>query len=105
MSWPRSRSADGVLSVGANVTWAQLEAFARGKLPEIHALTAAVRLAADPQRRHAGRQHRPRLAGRRFTLFPDDRRGRAGIGERFAARAAWPIKDFHPGPKADRRSR
>ena len=30
---------DGVLSVGANVTWAQLEAFAKGTSPEIHALT------------------------------------------------------------------
>jgi xanthine dehydrogenase large subunit len=29
----------GVLSVGANVTWAQLEAFAHGKFSEIHALT------------------------------------------------------------------
>jgi xanthine dehydrogenase molybdopterin binding subunit/xanthine dehydrogenase small subunit len=28
-----------VLSVGANVTWTQLEAFSRGTLPEIHAMT------------------------------------------------------------------
>ncbi len=30
---------DNTLSVGANVTWAQLEAFSDGKLPEVHALT------------------------------------------------------------------
>ena len=30
---------DGVLSVGANVTWSRLEAFAQDRLPEIHALT------------------------------------------------------------------
>ena len=30
---------DGVLSVGANVTWARLEAFAQGSLPAIQALT------------------------------------------------------------------
>jgi len=31
--------ADNTLSVGANVTWAQLEAFSQGTLPEVHALT------------------------------------------------------------------
>jgi xanthine dehydrogenase molybdopterin binding subunit/xanthine dehydrogenase small subunit len=40
---------DGILSVGANVTWAQLEAFARGALPEIHALTQRF---GSPQIRH-----------------------------------------------------
>jgi xanthine dehydrogenase small subunit len=30
---------DGILSVGANVTWAELESFSRDSLPEIHALT------------------------------------------------------------------
>ena len=31
--------ADNTLSVGANVTWAQLEAFSQGTLPEVHVLT------------------------------------------------------------------
>ncbi|HEX4073022.1 MAG TPA: FAD binding domain-containing protein, partial [Planctomycetaceae bacterium] len=34
-----TRDDVGVLSVGANVTWAQLEAFAKDASPEIHALT------------------------------------------------------------------
>ncbi|HEX3446982.1 MAG TPA: FAD binding domain-containing protein, partial [Isosphaeraceae bacterium] len=41
---------DGVLSVGANVTWARLEAFTHGSLPEIHTLT---RRFGSPQIRNA----------------------------------------------------
>jgi xanthine dehydrogenase small subunit len=40
---------EGSLSVGANVTWAALEAFSSGRLPEIHALTQRF---GSPQIRH-----------------------------------------------------
>ena len=92
---------DGVLSVGANVTWARLEAFARGHVARDSRAHPAVRLTADPQCRHAGRQHRPRLAGRRLALFPDDRRGRAGIDQR-ARQPARGRQGLSHGAEADR---
>ncbi len=90
---------DGVLSVGANVTWARLEAFARGKLARDPCAHPAIRLTADPQCRHAGRQYRTWLAGRGLALLPDDLRRRARIDQRARQCGALAIKDFHTGPK------
>jgi xanthine dehydrogenase small subunit len=45
----RIQLEDGVLSVGANVTWAELQAFSAGKLPEMHAISERF---GSPQIRH-----------------------------------------------------
>ena len=64
------------------------------------ALTRAVWLASDPQRRHAGREHRLWLSSRRFALLPADLRRRARGGRPWAARDEC-RRRLSPGAEAD----
>ena len=89
---------DGVLSVGANVTWARLEAFAQDALPEIHALTQRF---GSPQIRNVATlvgniAHGSPVADSLCFLMIVEAELEL-ISTRGSRRVA--IKDFHTGPK------
>ena len=89
---------DGVLSVGANVTWARLEAFAQDTLPEIHALTQRF---GSPQIRNVATlvgniAHGSPVADSLCFLMIVEAELEL-ISMRGTRRVA--IKDFHTGPK------
>ena len=72
-SWPSTGSTscaagrvdDDEIRIGAALTLTEVERRLDGRLPLLAAAVPAVRLAADPQRRHPRRQPRHRLADRR----------------------------------------
>ena len=89
---------DGVLSVGANVTWARLEAFAQGSLPDIRALTERF---GSPQIRNVATlvgniAHGSPVADSLcfLTIVAAELEMVSIRGTRRVA-----IKDFHTGPK------
>jgi xanthine dehydrogenase molybdopterin binding subunit/xanthine dehydrogenase small subunit len=89
---------DGVLSVGANVTWAQLEAFAKGALPEVYSLTLRF---GSPQIRHVATvvgniAHGSPVADSLcfLTIFDAALELKSVRGGRRVA-----VRNFHTGPK------
>ncbi len=76
--------------IGAGLTLTEVERRLDGRLPLLLGADAAVRLAADPQRRHPRRQPRHRLADRRRPAGAARarRRRRAGLDRRGAHGAA-----------------
>ena len=86
------RSTSDEIEIGAALTLTEIERRPRRRRPAAGRAVPAVRLAADPQRRHARRQPRHRLADRRHSAGAAraGRRRRAGLGRRRAARCRWP---------------
>ena len=76
---------DGI-DIGAALSLSEIEARLDGRVPLLDDAVPAVRLPADPQRGHAGRQPRHRLADRRHPAGAAraGRLARAGLGRRRA---------------------
>ena len=84
------------IRLGAALTLTEIERRLDGAVPAARRDVPAVRVAADPQRRHARRQPRHRLADRRRAARPARARGRAGPASVDGDRVV-PLADYFTG--------
>ena len=91
-SCARSTVGDDVVEIGAALSLTEIERRLDGRVPLLDAGVPAVRVAADPQRRHHRRQPRHRVADRRPAARAARARRvrRAGVARRASGRCRSP---------------